>query len=100
MSNVKFQMNQQRNYPNKIAFIDTLQEKNTKQNIKTKNLIDLHSSIFIDATKYISIGLTYQQNEDFENSKVNMEKGVTLIKEIFNTDNTSQDRGTISHEYV
>jgi len=70
---------------NKKKFLESLEEKNKKNTYNT-NLINLQSSIYLDANKYISTGLDYQQKQNFESSKINMEKGVDLIKNILNSD--------------
>jgi hypothetical protein len=101
MSNIALQTNQQKNLLNKKAFLESIQDKTKTKALQDKNLINLQSSIYLDATKYISIGLNSQQNENFENSKVNMEKGVTLIKEILNSnDQYIIGKNSISDEYV
>jgi len=100
MSNITLQINQPKNTPNKKAFLESIQEKTKDKNSQDKNLINLQSSIYIDATKYISIGLNCQQNEDFTNSKINMEKGITLIKDILSNDQILHNKNGLSTEYV
>ncbi len=107
MSNITLQINQQKNLPNKKAFLESIQEKTKMKSQQERNLINLQSSIYIDASKYISIGLNCQQNEDFENSKVSLEKGVSLIREIMNNNNNSINndqyllgKNSLTNEYV
>lgn len=107
MSNITLQINQQKNLPDKKAFLESIQEKTNMKSQQERNLINLQSSIYIDASKYISIGLNCQQNEDFENSKVAMEKGVSLIREIMNNKNNSicndqylHGQNSLTNEYV
>lgn len=101
MSNIALQTNQQKNIPSKKAFLESIQDKTRLKSNQERNLINLQSSIYLDATKYISIGLNYQQNEEFQNSKLNMEKGVSLIREILNnSDQYLIEKKSISSEYV
>ena len=64
MSYISLQMNQPKNIPtpNKKAFLESIQEKPKKLISENRNLINLQSSIYIDATKYISLGLNSLSN--------------------------------------
>ena len=102
MSNIQINIlnNINKNIPTKKAFLESIQDKPKKQNPNTKNLINLQSSIFLDANKYFSIGLNSQQTEDYEISKVTMEKGVGLFKEILNNESGIQDKKINPNEIV
>ncbi len=94
------QTSKQTNIPNKKAVLECILEKTKIKSLQERNLINLQSSGYLDATKYISLGLNCQQNEDFQNSKINMDKGLTLIKEILNNDQIIQSKNNLPHEYV